>query len=374
MHAIDRLTIKGYKSIRSLENFEMRRLNVLIGANGAGKSNFVGFFRLLRNLIEQRLQLALAVEGGADVLLFMGSKMTWEVDGRFDFGADSYSFSLIPTSDNRFTFSSEEAIHTTGDGEPHVHLFTPGLYESRLKDTLGFPTRVVFESLSSWVVYHFHDTSPLAPVRRQHAINDDEYLREDAANLPSFLYRIRTTHPDHYQRIRQTVRMAAPFFDDFKLRPVSDKPHLTQLEWLQIGSDYPFGVHQLSDGTLRFICLTTALMQPSMPATILFDEPELGLHPHALALLGALFHKAAGESQIVISTQSPALLNEFEPEDIIVVERVNGESIFQRLDRANFSEWLEESSIGDLWQKNVLGGGPHEDRFFEPVAGAVRES
>ena len=161
--------------------------------------------------------------------------------------------------------------------------------------------------------------------------------------------------------------MAAPFFDDFNLRPVADKPHLTQLEWLQKDSDYPFSPHQMSDGTLRFVCLATALMQPSMPSTILFDEPELGLHPYALNLLGALFSKAAFDSQIIISTQSATLLNEFEPKDIIVVERANGESIFRRLDHENLSEWLEEYSIGELWLKNVLGGHPREDRFHESL-------
>ena len=204
-------------------------------------------------------------------------------------------------------------------------------------------------------------------MRRQHAITDNEYLREDAANLASFLYRIRLTDRGHYDRIRDTVRMAAPFFDDFKLRPVPDKPHLTQLEWLQKDSDYPFQPNQMSDGTLRFVCLATALMQPLMPSTILFDEPELGLHPYALNLLGALFSKAAFDSQIIISTQSATLLNEFEPKDIIVVERANGESIFRRLDQENLSEWLEEYSIGELWLKNVLGGHPREDRFHESL-------
>ena len=204
-------------------------------------------------------------------------------------------------------------------------------------------------------------------MRRQHAINDDEYLREDAANLAPFLYRIRTTHPKHYERIRDTVRMAAPFFDDFKLRPVSDKPHLTQLEWLQKNSDYPFRPHQMSDGTLRFVCLATALLQPSMPSTVLFDEPELGLHPYALSLLGALFNGAAFHTQLIVATQSPYLLNEFEPDEIVVVERADGESMFRRLDQTKLEEWLGDYSIGELWLKNVIGGRPKSDRFHEPI-------
>jgi predicted ATPase len=155
--------------------------------------------------------------------------------------------------------------------------------------------------------------------------------------------------------------MAAPFFDDFKLRPIPATPDLIQLEWLQRGSDYPLLASQLSDGTLRFICLATALNQPQMPATLLFDEPELGLHPYALSLLGAMIQKAAASNQIIISTQSALLLNKFAPEDIIVVERVNNESTFRRLDPTQLSEWLSEYTLGELWQKNILGGRPRLD-------------
>jgi predicted ATPase len=213
-------------------------------------------------------------------------------------------------------------------------------------------------AISSWVVYHFHDTSLEAFVRRQGPIHHNEVLHPDAGNLAAFLYRIRETNPKEYAQIRDVVRLAAPFFHDFKLRPVPAIPNLIELEWLQNDSDYPFRANQLSDGTLRFICLATALLQPERPPTMLFDEPELGLHPYALTLLGTLFKQAARSKQVIISTQSAPLLNEFEPEDVIVVERHRGESTFRRLDSKDFSEWLQEYSLGELWQKNVLGGRP----------------
>jgi predicted ATPase len=193
--------------------------------------------------------------------------------------------------------------------------------------------------------------------------------------LAAFLYRIQKTNATEYAKIRDVVRLAAPFFDDFKLRPIPTSPDMIQLEWQQRGSDYPFRANQLSDGTLRFICIATALLQPSRPPTVLFDEPELGLHPFALTLLGNLFKQATvayGASmpaQVIISTQSAPLLNEFAPEDIIVVERTNGESTFQRLKSAELSEWLEEYTLGELWQKNILGGRPRADLLLEPVPG-----
>jgi predicted ATPase len=212
-------------------------------------------------------------------------------------------------------------------------------------------------------------------VRRPRALNDNETFRQNAENLAPFLYRIQQTNPTSYGRIRDVVRLAAPFFDDFNLRPMPTSPDLIQLEWQQRDSDYPFRANQLSDGTIRFICMATALLQPFRPPTVLFDEPELGLHPYALTLLGNLFKQAAESygtlvsKQVIISTQSAPLLNEFEPEDIIVVERTNGESTFRRLNTTDLSEWLEDYTLGELWQKNILGGRPREDRLPEPVPG-----
>ena len=373
--AIDRITIKGYKSIRNLDSFELGPVNVLIGANGAGKSNFVGFFRLLRSLVEQRLQMATAIEGGADACLFLGPKITSEFSAEIDFGENRFGFALRPSFENRFVFTSEDIWYQRPVEGWKKYSLRPSSSESRLKDlkdSKGAAGRssihsFVYRAVSRWSVYHFDDTSALAAVRRPHALNDDMYFRGDASNLPAFLYRLRVTHRDHYERIRDAVRMAAPFFDDFTLRPVPTTPDLIQLEWLQKDSDYPFRVHQMSDGTLRFVCLATALLQPEKPATMLFDEPELGLHPHALGLLAALFRKASSESQLIISTQSASLLSEFAPEDVVVVERSHGESTFRRLDALSLTEWLEDYSLGELWEKNILGGRPKQDRFPDPV-------
>lgn len=381
---IKKLTIEGFKSIRKLDEFPLQALNVLIGANGAGKSNFVGFFRLLREMIDQRLQVALAtVEGGADACLYLGPKITQQFVGKLYFGKNGYEFVLGPTPDNRLVFLDEATVFFGNMGKSRPSLGS-GHFEAKLKDhkdeggkggaSWGVHS-YVFDAVSSWVVYHFHDTSLNAAVRRPRALNDNETLRQNADNLAPFLYQMQRTSPQSYSKIRDVVRLAAPYFDDFKLRPMPTSPDMIQLEWQQKGSDYPFRANQLSDGTLRFICLATALLQPDRPPTVLFDEPELGLHPYALILLGNLFKQAAesyGETilkQVIISTQSAPLLNEFAPEDIIVVERINGESTFKRLESTQLSEWLEDYTVGELWQKNLLGGRPREDQLFETVPG-----
>ena len=371
---IEKLTIEGFKSICKLEDFELRSLNVLIGANGAGKSNFVGFFRLLREMIDQRLQVTIAsVEGGADACLHLGPKITPQFSAKLKFGRNGYRFTLVPTPDNRFVFSEETALFDGNLGKDLPTRLGSGHSEAKLKDTGTSPVpSYVFSAISSWIVYHFHDTSSSAPVRRPRAINDNETLRPSAENLAPFLFRLQKTDSQNYSRIRDVIRLAAPFFDDFKLRPIPTSPDMIQLEWQQRDSDYPFRASQLSDGTLRFICLATALLQPTRPSTMLFDEPELGLHPYALTVLASLFKQAAESnppSQVIVSTQSALLLNEFDPEDVIVVERTNGQSTFRRLDSTHLSEWLADYALGELWQKNILGGRPHDERVHEAVNG-----
>ncbi len=208
--------------------------------------------------------------------------------------------------------------------------------------------------------YHIHDTSDSAGIKQRHGINDNAYLRSDARNLAAFLYLLKEQHPTHYQRIVKTIRLVAPFFGDFLLRPQPDNKDQIELEWVENGADIPFKAHHLSDGTLRFICLATVLMQPQdlQPETILIDEPELGLHPFAIKLLASILRATSKKRQVIVSTQSPDLLNEFEAEDVIVADRGQGWTDLRRLEPSALASWLEEYSLGELWQKNILGGRP----------------
>ena len=367
---IRRMTLKGYKSIRLLEDFELSGINVLIGANGCGKSNFVGFFYLLREVVEGRLGKAVNKAGGADTQLFLGPKVTERIEARLEFGANAYKFTLEPTADDRLIFSDERIEY---EGTPGVtgsvnRSIGSGHGESKLKEQIEKDTQNkaisehIYKAISSWTVYHVHDTSETAPMRRLCSVRDYERLRPDAGNLAPFLNFLREDDETTYKLIVDTVKLVAPFFKDFRFRPKKQKDdEVVQLEWIQEGSDYPFHPSQLSDGTLRFIALTTALLQPNPPATVLIDEPELGLHPFALEMLGNLILQAQERTQLIVSTQSAPMLNSFEPEHIVVVERHEGESTFQRLEKAGLASWLEDYNLGELWQKNIYGGGPvHE--------------
>ncbi|MCC7386267.1 MAG: AAA family ATPase [Deltaproteobacteria bacterium] len=359
---IDKLSVEGFKSLRSVKDFELRSLNLLIGPNGGGKSNFIFLFRLLRALVDGRLQDFVIGNGGPEPFLFQGSKVTSGVSCELMFGANGYSFFLVPTTDNRLIIRNENAaffgVYYTSRAP--WQLIGGNEAESKLAEVSqpGTPARYVYDALSGWQVYHFHDTSDTASVKRLGALNDNESLRGDAANLAALLYRLRETADPAYKRIRDVVRLAAPFFEDFKLRPNPLAPDAIQLEWIQTGSAFPFLASHLSDGTLRFICLATALLQPNPPATLLIDEPELGLHPYAIALVAALMREASARTQIVAATQSPSLLGHFEPEDVVVVDRQDGSTVLRRLSSTALGEWLSEYSLDQLWLKNVIGGGP----------------
>ena len=363
MPVVNRLTIAGYKSIRDLGNLELRNLNVLIGANGAGKSNFIGFFRMLAEMYEQRLQLYVQKQGGPDALLHFSRKTTDRIRAELHFSGketfdSTYSFELVPTQDNRLVFADEQVRHVGDQAVPGDRHFALGFGHTEshvISSELKFPQDAQ-PTIGSWRVYHFHDTGETARVKQVHATNDTLRLKADAANLAAYLRMLRKNYEAHYRMIVDTVRLVAPFFGDFVHR--DDGASTIELEWTEKGNaDSPFKAHMLSDGTLRLICLSTLLLQPwsLMPSTILIDEPELGLHPYAINVLADLIKRASEQRQLIISTQSVELLNHFEPADIIVVDRKNEASTFSRLDEASLKEWLDDYSLGDLWKQNVLG-------------------
>jgi predicted ATPase len=355
---LERLTVRGFKSIAELERFELTRLNVLIGANGAGKSNFISLFRMLAEMLDGRLQHYVQSEDGPDALLFGGRKRTRQLEVELYFGKNGYSFALTPAG-AQLVFAKE---HTYFDGD-RATLRPPlgsGHLEAKLPMLEGDEiASYVLPAVRSWRVFHFHDTSALALVRNAQPVRDNLKLKADAANLAPFLRMLREKYPTHYTSIVSTIRMVAPFFGDFVHRP--DVGERVELEWREADDpDTPRGPRQLSDGTLRFICLVTLLLQPQhlQPAAIIVDEPELGLHPYALVMLGSLLRQASDRKQIIVSTQSVELVNQFEPKDIIVTERHEGGSEFRRPEGHELKEWLEDYSLGELWKMNVVGGRP----------------
>ncbi len=359
---LSKISVEGFKSLQEVKDLKLRNLNVLIGANGAGKSNFIALFRLLNQMVSGNFQTAVLQQGGANALLYLGEKTTPQITVQLDFERNAYYCVWIPTVDERLIFAKETCIFY-GDRVPQWEKqLGSGHLESRLpqaaQETKEPVLDYVLQGLNAWKVYHFHDTSDSALVKKSRALNDNLYLRPDAANLAAFLYRLQQSAPQYYAAIRETVQLVFPVFDDFLLRPQPENENLIRLEWREQGSDYPFMAYHLSDGTLRFICLATLLLQPELPPTILIDEPELGLHPYAIEVLASLMRSAAERTQLIVATQSVTLVNHFTLEDILVVENRKRATTIERLDSEQLSDWLEDYALGELWEKNVFGGRP----------------
>ncbi len=367
---LDYVTVKGFKSIASIEELPLRPINVLIGANGSGKSNFIGVFAFLHAIREGRLQDYVRKGGGAEQLLHFGSKTSEQIEIHISFEREVNQYRLVlqPTDDDSL-YLAEEVVSfwdPSSYSRPYNVALQPRANgrEASISDLRDPAASGVAEwlrlRLGLWRLYHVHDTSDAAPMRKTAKVADNHFLRPDGSNLPAFLYLLQNKHPESYSLIRRSMQRVAPFFDDFLLKPDQLNEETIRMAWRHKNSDQYFGVSALSDGSLRFIVLATLLLQPEQfrPSGILVDEPELGLHPYAITLLASLVKQASFKTQVILSTQSALLLDHFEPEDVLVAERAEGGTQLTHLDSSRLESWLEDYSLGQLWEKNEFGGRP----------------
>lgn len=366
MPELESITVKGFKSIASIEKLPLRAINVLIGPNGSGKSNFIGVFSFLHAIRAGQLREYVIKAGGADKLLHFGSKTTRHIKIHISFEGErnAYELWLAATDADQLNPILETVYFWDKERypkKPYSEQLVGQGTEAAISDPK--PRKIakhVRNHLDRWRLYHFHDTSSTSPMKKTADVNDNRYLRPDGSNLPAFLYFLQQRHQAAYSLIRRTVQQVTPFFDDFILEPQRLNENKIRLEWRHKGSDAYFDASSLSDGTLRFIGLATLFLQPETlrPSVILVDEPELGLHPYAITMLASLVKQASVETQVIVSTQSPFLLDHFEPEDVLVADRIADSTQFTRLESEKLATWLDDYSLGQLWEKNELGGRP----------------
>lgn len=364
------LAVRGFASIHDLALELTSDVTLLVGANGTGKSNVVGAFELLGRILDRQLNEQLARTGGFDRHLYRGKGVTpgaesieieawggWQTDI-----SNGYRVRILPSTDDQALISETTFFHDRSRFErPHSENLgfsaesqLPKLAKMHARD------RHVLDVMAGCRVFHFDDTSADAPPKRRSDIADSLTLQPDARNLASVLLGMQEEHPEAFERLVRAVRSVAPFFDDFELRESNGS---VLLRWREKGVDGYFSADALSDGTLRFICLATLLLQPNPPATIVLDEPELGLHPFAIHQLAELLRRAAKGRRIVAATQSVTLLEQFSVDEVAVVERSEQGTVVQRPERDALDEWLEDYSLGELWEKNLLGGRPQPGRL-----------
>lgn len=361
------IKISGYKSLGTDMqpiHLKMDMLNIIIGANGAGKSNFISFFQMLANMMTGALQVYVGKNGSAESLLQFGSKRTKMISASLVFEnnefTDTYEFSLVKAVNDTLIFA-EEVI---GDGKKTFELSSGQKESFLLTDQATHASeRAVKAILSGCKTFQFHDTSSEAHIRNAANIDNNRFLMSDGGNVAAYLYMLKKNYEKYYNRIVEHVRYVMPSFYDFFLEPQMLNPQWIKLQWVEKGnSEYVFGPEHFSDGTLRFIALATLLLQPPklLPQVIFVDEPELGLHPQAVDVLASMVKKATENAQVILATQSPRLLDSFEYRDIIVAEkdRKTGCTMLNRLDEDEVKVWLEDYSLSQIWDKNIIGGQP----------------
>lgn len=359
---LNAISIQGYKSIRNLESLPLNNLNILIGANGAGKSHFLAVFELLRSLTLFHGVSELADAFGPE-WFFGGPETTDAIKIRARFGFDGYDLELFE-SDARPSVC-ERAFRFTQEGEEVLERVSLSSRNSLLCDVSLDPyfssrpdsIRRVADSIKSLRTYKFHSAKTEKESCCRRSLVNLKTLDDRAEHLASFLYFLRQTRPDSYQEIVRCLRLSSPFFDDFVLEP--DEQNYIRLDWRHKKfSARAFSPAALSVGAFRFVCLATALLQPNLPSILLVDGPENELHPTTLGLLAELLQDASRRTQVIVATQSPELLDYFQPEDVVVAKRRDGASTYERLDHSDLNVWLEDCTLGELFRKNIIATAP----------------
>lgn len=355
---INHIRIQGYKSVRDV-SLALKKVNVLIGGNGIGKTNFISTFELIKNICQKQLQTKIMKLGGSQAVLYMGPKRTSEIEFELNVSDDStnghIAVSLVPGQQNMVI--KHFVVEKYRDEELVCGFQSDGSFE--VDQSNAFPKEYYNYIVTGFDVYHFHDTGDSSAMKGLKPINDNQKLKSDGSNIAPYLYYLQERHPKYFNRIESIVSSVCPSFGRFSLKPNRLNEQMIQLEWShKEDSSLYLNEFQMSDGTLRFICLATLLLQPNPNDVIIIDEPELGLHPQAINKLSALIKYASEHSQIIISTQSVSLVDNFEPEDIVVANYVDGATSINRLDPAQLVEWINEYSLGEIWEMNIIGGQP----------------
>jgi predicted ATPase len=367
MAKLEEVTIRGYKSIAFDQpvTLKLNDVSILLGANGAGKSNIISFFQMLSFMMSKSFGKYVEMSGTSNALLHYGTKKTPIISGEIKFSdnksIDTYSFSLTNANPDRLIITDEKiSWHRNGENKPYEINLEPEYKESALAESTNPTAKIIFQMLSSCKVYQFHDSSAEGPLRQVCPVETTNYLQSHGNNLPSFLLFLRENHKDSYNRIVDYVRDVVPQFQDFYLEPNN---RFISLRWMDnSATDYRFNAYQFSDGSIRFIALATLLLQPpqTMPNVIILDEPELGLHPYAITQLAEMIKDASIHAQIIIATQSKDLVDHFDIDNISVIEmdKETQSTSVTHLSNEEYNLWLKEYTVSELWDKNIIGGRP----------------
>ena len=362
---LNKIQLTNFRSFYQTE-VNLKNINVLIGGNGSGKSNFISLFTMLNYIYIGRLRDWVINKGGFDNIIYKGIQENESLSVRFFFDAQTkntqniYELSLRATEEDYIVDAEKFGLwKDQKNSNPFFLQQETNQKETKLKYLADRKNEIpydIYSSINDWKVFHFDDVSSNSNKKRPQNLDEGFPLHQEGDNIIAFLYYLKQNAIDAYDKIVEILRFVTPYFDDFILEPEPTHPNKIKLKWREKNNLKRFNASLISDGTIRFICLSALLLQPTPPKIIVIDEPELGLHPLAISFLAELIKKVSIQTQIICSTQSVTLLNQFEPQDILVVDRTPSGSQINRLNQPELQDWLDEYSLGQLWENNYLGG------------------
>ena len=371
--SLESVHIEGFRSLADVTFRPRPGVTVLLGPNGGGKSNLIRFFEMMEAMLYRHsLAHFIGMNCGADDQLFEGGKRTPELSATIGLSREQkfyqYAFRLRLTPDDHFVVA-EESLRG-GESEDGATLLWQargnGSGETRITEIIrpdnegeDQEAAQCFRAFAHDLgAYHFNDTSDYSVFNKLWDVNDWMRFRPDGGNLAAVLHAVSKYAPERYEQICRHIGRVIPGFRQFD---IEERFGRVMVRWTPDGSEKRLGPHLTSDGSLRFFALVTLLQLPRemLPRVIFLDEPELGLHPAGIDLVGGMIRSLSHHRQIVVATQSPRVVDGMGVEEIEVFEMKNRRTRLRAFGREEFRSWFEDGySAGELWQKNLLGGHP----------------
>ena len=373
------LTVRGFRRLANVD-FELRPLTVLIGANGVGKSSFLDSLSVLASSAQGQLNAAVSEMSG------LPSMLTYDREGELGFGISmtvpgyeplDYSLSLHPSgqgySIGQETLRQKRNPHTL----PFLHIDARGSDIKYFEVGQGKLVRPTWEHnpqesslsqvpkqfrepeefrrrLASSTFYHVLNVDPRSPVRLPQAMRPAALPGRNGEDLVSCLYSLREAEPERFEAIEDALKAAFPSFKRLDFPPVA--AGMLAMTWRDSKFSKALYMHQISEGMLRFLWLTTLLQSPGLTALTLLDEPEVSLHPELLSLLAGLLREASNRTQIVVATHSDRLIGFLKPSEVVVMDSAeDGTSTLTWADKMDLDHWLQDYTLDELWRNGRLG-------------------
>jgi predicted ATPase len=340
------------------EEIELLPLNVIIGQNASGKSNFIDVIKLLRSLPQDKgLINLISKSGGINEWIWKGVKtndfLEIEVQISWLFQLTTYKIRIVEAL-QRLGIESEQIIekgHTvnrnrTTKAEDSILSVNETNYRGASYSTV----RAAFLNLAIYSDLQITRKSEIRSPKPSDALND--FLAEDGSNLALILDNL-----NYRGKKPEIMRNLQKFYPQFTDYLTTTQGGTIQLH-LREGDYNPISAYRLSDGTLRYLCLLAILCHPEPPPLICIEEPETGLHPDILPTIAELMKEASQRTQLIVTTHSDILVSAFSdmPEAVLVCEKDEDGTHFKRLEAEKLKAWLDEYSLGDLWLKGEIGG------------------